>query len=611
MSFSQGGLHGDALLAALTETALEVQRARAVEEVLRAAGDGLARAGLLVGILSVDASGTRVRYRSRSSLVERIETAGLGFDAGRLPLHPDGEVHRSMREGVPLLLPAFRARMLSHLPNTPALVEVLRDVPDTAAVAPLHVRRSQWGAVLVLAEGLGEADLPALRLFALQLGSSIEVAEAFEELDRRTAELDLVHALAVAGPGVDSEALCHRALETACGTTGSDGGALYRFDTGAQLFVQVGEAVGYAGPLVEGFRRFAAPVDAPGVAAPLSGPVSQLPMGAQLLEAEGFRQVAIVPLRIEGKPVGLLSLARRADVAYSARDLRSAEILGVQMASLLERTRLYDEARRLYADLKKSYDELARTQQELVRHERLAALGELAAVMAHEVRNPLGVIFNSLTTLKRLMKPEGDAEMLLSIVGEEADRLNRIVGDLLDFVRPYELVKKPIAVEPVVASAVDAATQAALHHDVRVVTDFPKELPPFPLDAHLLKQALVNLIVNAAQAMPRGGTVQVRAATEPNNGQAWLCISVRDEGVGLTPRAAEKMFQPFFTTKATGTGLGLAVVKRIVDAHLGDISARPNDDGRGTTFAVRLPPSHDTRSGMGTPPRPSPSAPRR
>jgi signal transduction histidine kinase len=209
------------------------------------------------------------------------------------------------------------------------------------------------------------------------------------------------------------------------------------------------------------------------------------------------------------------------------------------------------------------------------------------------------------------MKPEGDAEMLLSIVGEEADRLNRIVGDLLDFVRPYELVKKPIAVEPVVAGAVDAATQAAVHHGVRVVTDVPKELPPFPLDAHLLKQALVNLVVNAAQAMPRGGAVQVRAVMEPGNGQGpWLCISVRDEGVGLTPRAAEKMFQPFFTTKATGTGLGLAVVKRIVDAHLGEISARPNEDGRGTTFTVRLPPSTESRAGMGTPPRPSPSAPR-
>ena len=175
------------------------------------------------------------------------------------------------------------------------------------------------------------------------------------------------------------------------------------------------------------------------------------------------------------------------------------------------------------------------------------------------------------------------------------------------FVRPYELVKKPMAVEPIIASAVDTAAQSTLHSSVRVLTEFPRELPAFPLDAHLLKQALVNLIVNAAQAMPRGGTVTVRATVEPVGGVPWLCVRVQDQGVGLTQRAAEKMFQPFFTTKATGTGLGLAVVKRIVDSHLGEVTARANDEGEGTTFTVRFPPTTETRSGSLTPPRPSPA----
>jgi signal transduction histidine kinase len=255
------------------------------------------------------------------------------------------------------------------------------------------------------------------------------------------------------------------------------------------------------------------------------------------------------------------------------------------MASLLERARLYTEASQLYVDLKRSYDELARTQAELVRHERLAALGELAAVMAHEVRNPLGVIFNSLTTLKRLLHPTGDAEMLLTMVGEEADRLNRIVADLLDFARPYELTKKPIAIEPIIASAIDAATKSLHTPAVTVTTAIPNALPLFPVDAHFLRQGLVNLLINAVQAMPKGGTVTVAASIQND----WLVIEVSDEGVGLSARAAEKMFQPFFTTKATGTGLGLAVVKRIVDAHLGEVSARVNASGRGTTFRCRFP----------------------
>ena len=107
---------------------------------------------------------------------------------------------------------------------------------------------------------------------------------------------------------------------------------------------------------------------------------------------------------------------------------------------------------RLYEDLKRSYQELARTQEELVKRERLAALGELAAVVAHEVRNPLGAIFNSLRSLDRALKPEGDAAMLLGIVGEEADRLNRIVGDLLDFARPSEPALQPEPLGAVLAS---------------------------------------------------------------------------------------------------------------------------------------------------------------
>ena len=493
----------------------------------------------------------------------------------------------------PVLLRAFRLLAAVPLGRRQMLHPDLAQVPDVAALAPLHVRRSQWGALVLLHDELTEDDLAIVRLFALQLGSAIEVSEGFERLERRTAELDLVHELASSGPRADSRALSARALETVCRTSESDCGVLHRFDMDSGDYVLVGEALGYQGQLIDEYRRFRLPPEHPLSRAPLALAAKDLPVGADLVMREGIEQLALVPLNIEGKPVGLLSLGRRRDVGYEDHHIRSAEILGVQMASHLERARLHDEANRLYGDLKSSYDELARTQQELVRHERLAALGELAAVMAHEVRNPLGVIFNSLTTLKRLLRPSGDAEMLLNMVGEEADRLNRIVGDLLDFVRPYELVKKPMAVEPIVASAVDAAAQSTLNSSVRVLTEFPRELPPFPLDAHMLKQALVNLIVNAAQAMPRGGTVTVRATVEPVGGVPWLTVRVRDEGVGLTQRATEKMFQPFFTTKATGTGLGLAVVKRIVDAHLGEVVAKRTKGAQAppSSCASRPPPT--------------------
>lgn len=607
MSTSKALLHGDGLLRALTETALEVQRARFLTELVTAAGQGLEKMGFELAVISMDEAGYWIRYLTPKPHLLALKAQVVPGD--RQELGPAGEFRMVTANEEPVLLTSLHdaLRAYHHLNGHEPVEALVQQVPNTCAVAPLHVRRSHWGALVLMHDELKEEDLAIIRLFALQLGSAIEVSEGFEQLERRRAELDLVHELAISGPRADSRALCRRALETVCRTSDSDAGMLHRFDVDSGDYVLVGDAFGYQGRLVDEYRRFRIDPENPLARSPLAVAAKDLPYGADLVRGEGLLHMAVVPLAIEGKPVGLLSLARTRDVPYGDHDIRSAEILGVQMASQLERARLYDEANRLYGDLKTSYDELARTQQELVRHERLAALGELAAVMAHEVRNPLGVIFNSLTTLKRLLRPTGDSEMLLNMVGEEADRLNRIVGDLLDFVRPYELVKKPMAVEPIIASAVDAAAQSTLHSSVRVLTEFPRELPAFPLDAHLLKQALVNLIVNAAQAMPRGGTVTVRATVEPVAGVPWLTVRVQDEGVGLTPRAAEKMFQPFFTTKATGTGLGLAVVKRIVDAHLGEVTARANPNGEGTTFTVRFPPTTETRSGALTPPRPSPA----
>lgn len=577
MSASKALLQGQEFDAVLMQSAVEAQLSESVDAALRVAGRLFESLGGAVAIVTI---GGLMRYESEDARVAgALNAVNLKVTEPTLVAYEGSAGEAAGGHG--------RHR---------------------AVVVPLLTRSGRWGTLVVSQEELEDAHLPALGLFGMQLSLAIELREGLDHLDRRTAELNLVHELAVAGPRADSTQLCRCALATVCSTSDSEVGALHRYDPETGEYALVGDVYGYDGPLKEFYRRFKLSPHNPISATPVALPSLSLPAGGSALLEEGLQHFAIVPLSIEGKAVGMLSLARRKDVAYPKSALRSAEIIGVQMASLLERARLYDEANRLYRDLKVSYDELGRTQQELVRHERLAALGELAAVMAHEVRNPLGVIFNSLTTLKRLLRPTGDAEMLLNMVGEEADRLNRIVGDLLDFVRPYELVKKHIAVEPIIAGAVDAATQSSLSNNVRVVKEFPRELPPFPLDAHLLKQALVNLIVNAAQAMPRGGTVTVRTTVETETGSPWLTILVRDEGVGLSERATAKMFQPFFTTKATGTGLGLAVVKRIVDAHLGEVSARSNEDGKGTTFVVRFPPTNETRSGALTPPRPSAAA---
>src|SRR5262249_40563217 len=153
------------------------------------------------------------------------------------------------------------------------------------------------------------------------------------------------------------------------------------------------------------------------------------------------------------------------------------------------------------------YAELARTQKELVEKERLAAVGELAAVMAHEVRNPLGAVFNALQAIGRKWSPPTEVATMLRIVEEEADRLDRIVEDLLDFARPSLPARAPTALDRVINSAVEVATCAVPTSALDIQLSIDPTLPPVPIDERMIRQALINLLINAMQAMPAGGAI--------------------------------------------------------------------------------------------------------
>jgi PAS domain S-box-containing protein len=264
-------------------------------------------------------------------------------------------------------------------------------------------------------------------------------------------------------------------------------------------------------------------------------------------------------------------------------DLPAFRLFGSQISAALDAARSIRALSTRNAELRALNGELARAQDQLVRQERLAALGELAAVVAHEVRNPLGVIFNSLGSLRRLVQPKGDARMLFDIVGEEADRLNRIVGDLLNFAKPSPATLRAEPLDRVLDDAVGAALADAGGR-IAVVRDVPDGLPLVPMDARLMRQAILNVAVNAVQAMPEGGTLSVRARL----GGDGVVMELADTGEGIPDEVRHRIFEPFFTTKATGTGLGLAVVKRILDDHRGRVEVRAVATG-GTLFALHLP----------------------
>jgi PAS domain S-box-containing protein len=297
----------------------------------------------------------------------------------------------------------------------------------------------------------------------------------------------------------------------------------------------------------------------------------------KLVEIEG---ALVLPLLARGEALGVLAVCKPRP--YEAAEANQALAVAGALALALLSAKLFE-------DLRRSYAELARTQAELIDRERMAALGELSASIAHEVRNPLGVIFNSVGTLQKLLRPQGDVALLLDIVGEEADRLNRMVGDLLDYSRPVQPAMEPLLLEPLLKEAIVAARRqiGPAAELVQLDLQIAKSAATLRADARLLRQALVNLLLNAFQSMPRGGLLEVRATSSLLDEEPCTEIGIRDSGPGIPPEALSRIFQPFFTTKATGTGLGLAVVRRIVEGHGGAVAVgRP---GSGAEFLVRLP----------------------
>ncbi len=290
----------------------------------------------------------------------------------------------------------------------------------------------------------------------------------------------------------------------------------------------------------------------------------------------GVKSALALPLFARDEPVGVVVLdeTRRERVFTDAEIERAQAVCGQIALAML--------AARLYEDLSRSHAQLMRTQAELVERERLAVVGELSASIAHEVRNPLGVIFNSIGSLRRMVNrtTPPDVPMLLDIVSEESDRLNRIVGDLLDFARPMTPAVQPTSVQPLLDDAV-ASARAQLEdaQPVRVRVRVAPEVAQAPADARLLRQAVVNLVINSLQALGHTGQVEVQAERADRAGRPSLLVSVSDTGPGIPPANQQRIFHPFFTTKAKGTGLGLAVVKRIAEGHGGGVAAGDREGG--------------------------------
>jgi signal transduction histidine kinase len=240
-------------------------------------------------------------------------------------------------------------------------------------------------------------------------------------------------------------------------------------------------------------------------------------------------------------------------------------------------------------ELKRSYEALKRTQRRLVESEQLAMLGELAAVIAHEVRNPSAIIRNVLTTLRKSPTEGPDRDILLSILGEETGRLEQLSNRLRDYSRPLVLQASQINLQALLDRSL------ALVGDrpgVALAVQVPADLPMVQGDPGLLRQAFDNLVTNAVQAMDDQGKLAVQVELRRVDGIETVAVDFQDDGEGMTQSARDQALSPFYTTRPTGTGLGLPIVSRIVEAHGGRLAIHSTPAG-GTTVSLLLPRKPD------------------
>ena len=223
--------------------------------------------------------------------------------------------------------------------------------------------------------------------------------------------------------------------------------------------------------------------------------------------------------------------------------------------------------------------------------DRLAAVGEMAAAIAHEVKNPLGGIEVMAGLLRRKMSDAPDAQLVLTDIIKEAKMANAIVQEVLEFVRPIRLQVERTRVGEAVQAAVQLAETKARRGDIRVDVRVPHTLPLIQGDQFQLTQLFTNLLTNAYEAMDGRGRVTVTASTirivDDTDAKEAVVVELVDEGPGMPQEVADRVFNPFFTTKPQGTGLGLAIVRKIVDAHDGSIDLE-TVPGRGTRIRVTL-----------------------
>jgi signal transduction histidine kinase len=299
--------------------------------------------------------------------------------------------------------------------------------------------------------------------------------------------------------------------------------------------------------------------------------------------SENLHSAFAFPIKMRNEILGVIEFFSTAIREPDDDLLKTVEAIGREIGQFVERMRAEAALRQSEENLRNQAQEL---EQQLLASGRLVAVGELTASMAHEFNNPLGIIMGFAQGLLAGMEPGDPHYNHVQIIAEEAKRCEKLVQELLEFGRPRNAEFALTSVEEIIRRTLDLVQTHAAKNHVKTVMQVEEALPRLHADAQQLQQVLLNLSLNAVDAMPKGGTLTVGAAVDAAN---QMILTVADTGIGIDADVLPKIFQPFFTSKKRrGLGLGLPICDRIVRSHSGKIEVTSRT-AQGTVFQIYLP----------------------
>jgi len=543
----------------------------------------LVRSRLAVDVVRIwlEETPSQFRLAAQAGLAERPAESLRRFEPG------EGIVGWVMEHLAPLVIPEFQVdprlrerewAKAEGLQSCLAVPLMLDDLAIGVLVALSRRHREFPNDDVALGQALGTSAAVAIRN-----------ARLYEETQRRLRHNEtLVSVSQAVGSTLDLTEILRRTTRELVRALGADLGAAWLLTPERDRFVPL---VGYHLPKGDPATLANATVRVDDAvfahAQDLKKPVcaedsrsdprfARNPLGALV----PHQSVLVQPMFSRGEVIGAFSVVwTRERHRFTPEELRLVEGIALQSAVAVENARLYEGVKDQMAELK-------RTQAQLIQSTKLAAIGELAANVAHEINNPLTTVLGFASFLAEKLEPDNPMREELGLIQDEASRARDIVRDLLQFSRQRDFTPEPSDLNSLVEQTLAMLKRQGALNAVQVFSHLAPDLPPVNMDAARIKQVFVNIMNNAAYVMPSGGTLTVRTSRQGDV----VRVAIQDTGPGILPEHRDRVFDPFFTTKpeVSGTGLGLSVSLGIVQTHGGTIELE-TEVGRGTTFTIVLP----------------------